>query len=147
MSEMDHPLVSRLSDCLLPEFHLVAEVLRREFPDVQINVYDGPAGSATEFQGHSFFIDCLLNEPLEEADNVALSLEVRNFRTEPRLHADVCWGHPSGCFEADWPEEWATYNEWPLATDENIHELRKALPTLYDGLKRALSRRRPRHDK
>ncbi|MGH7852712.1 MAG: hypothetical protein ACREP3_04685, partial [Candidatus Binatia bacterium] len=66
------------------------------FPEVKANVHSDSVGSLTEYQGHQIVIDCLLKDtPDDQPDNVALSVNFRHLTTNPKIDADVCWGHPS----------------------------------------------------
>jgi len=145
MSLASHPLVKKLEKRLLPEFQKIADRINQTVPNVSARAYSSSIGSLTEFQGHSFFIDCLLSDAsYDETDNVALGVELCHLTTIPRISADVCWGHPSGHSVADFPDYWiGSSNDWLIVSDEVLKDLYKYLPRLYEALFTALKRRKP----
>ena len=139
-----HPLVKKLEERLLPEFERVADQIRREIRLVNVRVYSREVGLATEYQGYGFYIDCIFTRDCGEADNVALSVGLFNLTTEPKIFADVVWGHPSGYCEAEFPARSSvSTNDFLVAADEAIADLYRNLPRLYDALMTALKRRKP----
>lgn len=137
---MKHPLVEKLEKRLLPEFEEVAEKIRQEIPNVSSKVESHSFGF-DEYLGHSFGIGCLLTPIWYEPDNVALTISLSNLAAIPKIHADVCWGHPSGSLEAEFPINSGLSIE---ASDENLVKLYQNLPRLYEALFEALRRRKPR---
>ncbi len=142
-------LVIKLEEKLLPEFQKIANRINQTIPNVKASVYGSSAGSLTNYQGYDFFIDCILTayilyEAEEVADNVALSVGLCHLTTTPRISADVCWGHPSGHCEADFPDYWiGSSNDWLIVSDKVLEDLYKDLPRLYEALFEALRRRIP----
>lgn len=132
------PVIENLERELLTPFREFAENLSSQFPNVRANVYSQSVGSLTEYQGHQIVIDCLLADiPPNQPDNVALSVSLRHLTTNPKIDADVCWGHPSGQIEAEFAPE-------PLeVSDTVLSDLMAALPRLYESLSAALKRGRP----
>jgi hypothetical protein len=95
-------------------------------------------GSLTNYQGHDLGIDCLLTDATpDQADNVALSVEVRHLTTTPLMDAAVCWGHPSGHVEAE------LFPDPVPMSSETLDKLEAHLPILYDAVELALKRGRP----
>ena len=86
---------------MLPLLDAIAAELAREHPDVKVHVCNSPVGNLTELQGHDFGVECLFHDrPLDESDNVALTIDIAYLTTHPKLTGlDVCWGHPSGKLE------------------------------------------------
>lgn len=138
---MKHPLVKKLEKKLLPEFEEVAEKIRLEIPNVSAKVESHSFGF-DEYLGHSFGISCLLTPICGEADNVALNVSLSNLVAIQKIHADVCWGHPSGYIEVEFPIDSKLSVE---VTDKILEDLYQDLPRLYEALFEALRRRKPRH--
>jgi|GEM_PF-2017495 len=137
-------IVKKLEDRLLGQFETLALRLSTEFPNVGARAYSVPVGSATEYQGHGIFVDCILTDARDdEVDNVCLNVRLAYLTTRPRINADVVWGHPSGHSEADFLEEWQSSREWPEVTDEILERLYADLPRLEDALVAAVRRRTP----
>lgn len=135
-------LVTKLEEKLLPEFKKIADRINQTIPNVKASAYGSSVGSLTDFQGYSFFIDCILTADIlydadEVADNVALSIGLRHLNTIPKIDADVCWGHPSGRIEAEFSDNLLE------VSDEVLRDLYKFLPKLYAALFKALKRRKP----
>jgi hypothetical protein len=133
-----NPIVENLERELLTPFRELAENLSARFPNMKMSVYSQDVGSLTEYQGHQILIDCLLTDaPDDQPDNVALSVSLRHLTTNPKIDADVCWGHPSGHIEAEFSPE-------PLeVSDKVLNDLYAALPDLYESLSEAINRGRP----
>src|SRR5215217_8083072 len=94
-------LVKTLEEKLLPGFEGLAKRLMAEFPNIGARAYSSSVGSLTEYQGHGFFVDCMLTDaPDDQADNVALEVSLAYLTTKPRINADVSWGHPDAHIEA-----------------------------------------------
>jgi hypothetical protein len=127
----------------LPQLELLAADLRASFPHWQIHVSSHPTGRLTPFQGHDLSIECLNPRASGEPDNVALTIALCHLDRNPKLMADVCWGHPSGHVEASLHHDWTTSSDWPAVTNESIDALDRALPRLFDALRTALDRERP----
>src|SRR5436190_10728002 len=94
-------LVEKLEKKLIPPFEALVDRVAREFPTVHARAYSHSVGSATEYQGHSMGVDCLLKDASgNDSDNVTLTVSLAFLTTQPRVNADVCWGHPTGVIEA-----------------------------------------------
>ena len=149
MSLSSHPIVKKLEEKLLPEFQEIVERINKTIPNVFANVQSYGVGSESEYQGYNFYISCLfkadiLYEADEVADNLALVVSVFNLTTTPKINANVCWGHPSGYSEADFPEYAGdSLNNSLIVSDEVLENLYRNLPRLYKALFRALRRRKP----
>ncbi|MDQ3800407.1 MAG: hypothetical protein M3384_13240, partial [Acidobacteriota bacterium] len=135
-----HPLVEKLEKRLLPEFEKIAEKIRREIPNVSVRVYSSEVGSLTQYQGHGFYIDCLLTADYADNGNVGLDVSLGYLTTTPRICAAVGWNHPSGHSEIGFPENRSERfpDEGVTASDAVLEDLYKNLPRLYGALFRAL---------
>jgi len=51
--ECMHPLVTHVECLFLPHLESLAADLRLRFPSFQFNVWQGPVGSMTEYQGYA----------------------------------------------------------------------------------------------
>lgn len=144
-----NPLVAKLEKKLLPEFQKIADRINQTIPNAFANTESHEVGSLTDYQGYSFCISCLfksdiLYEADEVADNVALVVTLFNLTTTPKIDAYVCWGHPSGYLEAEFPDNAKnSSNNWLIVSDEVLENLYRELPRLYKGLFNALKRRKP----
>ena len=133
-------LVCELEDNLLGIFQTEAARLSAKFPNAKIHVYSHSVGR-TDNQGHGLGIDCLLtNTPLEQSDNIALSVSLVNLTTEPKVNADVCWGHSSGYVESSFYDGWSSSDDWPDATKQVLEKLYEGIPQLLEALEVALER-------
>ena len=136
--------VSKIESEILALFRRTADELSMKYPNVKVRAYSSPSGSATQYQGHDIVIDCLLtNAPIAQSDNLALSVSLCHLTTQPKINADVCWGHPSGAIEASFYEGWVKNDDWPLATKETIDKLIQDLPRLIAALEQAIKRGQP----
>lgn len=143
-----NPLIEKLEKKNLPEFEEIAAKIRDEIPNIMVNVCSTSLGSLTEYQGWGFCIDCMLTDAsYDEIDNVALSVTLFHLTTMPKIDADVCWGHPSGYVEAEFPDyiEGSSNNSL-IVSDEVLEDLYKDLPRLYKALFEALKRRKPANE-
>lgn len=133
-----NPVVENLERELLTPFREMAENLSSQFPQLKANVHSQSVGSPTEYSGHQIVIDCLLADaPGDRPDNVALSVSLYQLAANPKINADVCWGHPSGYVEAEFSPE-------PLeVSDKVLNDLRAALTRLCESLSKAIRRGRP----
>jgi len=131
-----NPLVKKLEERLLPEFEEVAEKIRLEIPNVRVDVYSDTVGSLTQYQGYSFWIDCLFTADYGEPDNIALDVSLGYLTTSPR----ICAGAGEASFR-DWSGSFP--NEGIMVSDEVLEDLYKDLPRLYEALFQALKRRKP----
>ena len=136
--------VTKIESDILALFRRTADELSMKYPNVKARAYSSPTGSAPQYQGHDIGIDCLLtNAPITQSDNVALSVSLCHLTTQPKINAEVCWGHPSGVVEASFYEGWGKSDDWPLATNETIDKLIQDLPRLIAALEQAVKRGRP----
>ncbi len=62
-------LVAKLEEKLLPEFKKIADRINQTIPNVKASAYGSSVGSLTDFQGYSFFIDCILTADILRTDN------------------------------------------------------------------------------
>jgi hypothetical protein len=131
--------VSQFRASLLPILQIWEQELRREYPDVTINIYDWSVGSRTDWNGHSIGIDCIFKKAAPDSpDNLALEVSLKHVHKAPSLvSADVVWGHPSGYVEASVLPECVEFSP------DHFAELIKRLPELFPALKQAIRRGRP----
>jgi hypothetical protein len=147
-----NPLVAKLEEKLLPEFQKIAKRLNQTIPNISTNVESHNVGSLTEYQGHSFGISCLFTADIlydadEVTDNVALIVTVFHLTRKPKINAYVCWGHPSGYLEAEFPDYAEdTPNNSLIVSDQTLEDLYNELPRLYEALLKALKRRKPSNE-
>lgn len=139
-----NPLIRKLEERILPEFERVAVKIREQFSEVSVSVESHSVGS-DEFLGHGYCISALLNNNLaDETDLVDLCVSLSHLVTIPKIDACVCWGHPSGCVEAEFPDfVEGSANNSLVVSDEALEDLYEDLPRLYEALFRALNRRKP----
>lgn len=143
---MKHPLVIKLGQKLLPEFDEIAEKIRRAFERVNVNVSGTTVGSLTQYEGYSYFIDCIIEDASsDEPDNIALCVNLGHLTTRPRIDGVVCWGHPSGYAEASFRNYSGSFPDKNsiLVSDKILAELYQDLPRLYEALFDSLERRKP----
>jgi len=139
-----NPVVNEIEELFLPELERLASDLRKRHPRLQFNVWHGPVGSLTKYQGHDVGIECIL--PRADAavsDNVTLCIGVCELTTTPKFMADVVWGHPSGHSEAAFREDCLTSAEWPVVTQSTLEELRTTFPKLVQAFRLAVQRGAP----
>ena len=121
---------------LLPELHVVANRLSRQYPQLKLHIFSGTVGAATPYQGYHIGVECLFpNIPSHEPDNLALSVDFQHLPSAPQMTADIVWGHPSGHLEAEWSDEWVTISE------ATIEQLFVDLPRLYQVFESTIERR------
>jgi hypothetical protein len=134
---MPNHVVEELERQFLPTFEAMAEQLRSQFPNVQINACSHTVGAKTAHQGHYLWIDCCFRyAPPDIADNVALGIGVTHIDSDPHLcDLSVTWG-------ADSTDECISTNllesSIPWSPDA-IHCIEDALPALFTTLAAALS--------
>ena len=113
------------------------------FPALKFNVWHGQVGSLTEHQGYDFGVECAFpHSPANASDNVALSVDLCNLTSTPRVMAEVMWGHPSGDSEGAF-KDWQSNADWPEATRKTLAELGEALPKLMQAFQSAVERGAP----
>jgi hypothetical protein len=136
-------LVEKLEKELIPAFEALADRVVREFPTVNARAYSHSVGSATDYHGHSMGVDCLVEDASDdESDNVCLTVSLAFLTTQPRVNADVCWGHPNGDIEASFFSDWESAFDWPEASVEILDRLCADIPRLSDALLKAVKRGR-----
>ena len=131
--------VSQLRVCLLPILQAWQQELRREYPDVTMNIYDWPVGELTNWRGHDIGIECTFkNAAPKWSDNVALSVSLKHLHKTPSIvSAEVVWGHPSGYVEASVLPASVEFSS------DRLERLIERLPELFTALKQAIRRGRP----
>lgn len=126
----------------MPQLERAAFMLNQSLSQAKASAFSGPIGSATAHQGYHFGIECLFpSAAVSQADNVALIVSACHLDREPRLSADVCWGHPSGQVEVSLSE--APSEQWPFASAVRVDEVISALPRLLDAFSLAAKRGPP----
>ena len=131
--------VSQFRAGLMPVLQAWERELRKEYPDVTTNIYDGPVGQRTNWQGHDIGIECTVkNAAPDWPDNVALSVSLKHLHQTPLIDsADVVWGHPRGYVEASVLPASVEFSS------DRLVELVERLPELFIALKQAIRRGRP----
>ena len=139
-----NPLIAKLEKRLLPEFQKIVDRINQTIPHISANIESHSTGY-DEYLGHSINISCLFTKDcFTEADNVALGVHIDHLVSIPKISAYVCWGHPSGYVEANFPDYWiGSSDNWLIVTDDVLEDLYKNLPRLYEALFTALRRRKP----
>jgi hypothetical protein len=121
-----------------------ASVLGAALLPSKVSMFSGPVGSATSYQGFRFGIEGLLAGVVgDQPDNLALTLDLCHLDRAPRLAAGVCWGHPSGHIESSLSAQDGSSEQWPLASEARIEELRRELPRLLEAFEQAARRGHP----
>ena len=87
--------VSELRSRILPVLRSWADGLKADYRDVTSQVFDCSVGKLTEYQGHAFGIDCLLNRAgPDDVDHVALVVSIKHLNRTPMIDsAEVVWGN------------------------------------------------------
>jgi hypothetical protein len=138
----NHPLVLQLDRELMPRLRQVALDLGQSLSRAEVSVFYGPVGTATKHQGLQIGIECIFSDPAaSEPDNAAFMVSACHLDREPRLTADVCWGHPSGHVEACIDD--GSSEQWPLATPCRISEIITQTPRLLSAFAVAARRGHP----
>lgn len=138
---MNHPLVKKLEERLLPEFEEVIKQIKVRFPRVNTYITASTVGSLTSYQGYSFYIECLFDELEDETDSVFFGVCLGHLTTIPKIDASSGWGQPFGetiTSFRDWSGNFPT--DGIIVSDEVLEELYKDLPRHYDGLLKALEK-------
>jgi hypothetical protein len=139
-----HPVFARLANELTPRVKEAELRLKSVLPGATVSVFFGSVGAATSFKGAQLGIECLLPDVADsQPDNVAFTVTLCHMDREPRLAADVCWGHPAGYVEASLSGQEGSSDHWPFATEVRIAELIKETPHLLLTLEQAAQRGHP----
>lgn len=118
--------------------------MRQRYPFVEFNVYSDPVGSLTQYQGWHLGLEAVFpGRRSDEADSVALSIDLCHLDREARVMADVAWGSPSGQCEATLWDWTGTNAEWPLQTAARFDELERGIPQLLQVFAQAVERGYP----
>lgn len=130
--------IAELEALLMPQLEDIAARIRQRFAYVKANAHSYSVGSRTDYQGHSFCVDCfVIDTRAEDPDSIALGVDTSYLSTAPCINATVCWGHPSGQMEA------AVFQESQPLTPETVGQVLTELPRLYEVLLVALAERSP----
>lgn len=126
--------IAELRSRILPVLRSWADALTAEDRDVIAQVFDCSVGRLTDYQGHTFGIDCLLNRAgANDVDNVALTVSIKHLNRTPVIDgADVVWGNGR--------VELAVLTEPVEFSAANLGQLVGQLPELHAALVRALRR-------
>ena len=132
-------VIKEIIKSVKPKLEQHAQELRVMFPNIVITVWNSNTGSLTNYKGYDIGIDCFLHDVKNgQADNVALSIDLKHLTTDPKIvAAGVVWGHPSGFVEKSLLTEQVPYSK------DELKKLIKNLPILCDALKKALTRGKP----
>ena len=139
-----HPLFIRLTGEFMPQLKAAQLRLKAALPNATISVFSESVGAATSFNGAHLGIECLLPQVADDQpDNVAFTITLCHLDRQPRLAADVCWGHPSGHVEASLSGQDGSSDRWPVAHNERIDELVEKAPQLLHAFEQAAQRGHP----
>jgi hypothetical protein len=139
-----HPLFAKLAGEFMPRLKEVESRLKAALPGAAVSVFFGSIGSATSFNGAHLGIECLLPQRADDQpDNVAFTITFCHMDREPRLAADVSWGHPSGHIEASLSGQEGPSDRWPPADQDRIAELNEKAPHLLQVFEQAAQRGHP----
>ncbi len=130
------PWLIRLENRLRERLEPFAKHIRQGFPGMQVNIVANQWGQATGADGYIIYLICVLPD-VNEPDNLALEVSFHDVSTAPSAVADVCWGHPSTCIEAEWNNGEVRFT---AAAEESFFN---ALPTLMIAFEDALKRGKP----
>jgi hypothetical protein len=136
-------LVKTLEDKYLDEFRERAKLLSSRFENLKINAGSHSVRMEADLGQVIFLSVMFVDAPLDQPDLVDLSIEIENLNSTPKINAGVCWGHPSGCIEAELYADWKTSEDWLAVTDDLLEQLYTEMPNLYRALENAVERRRP----
>jgi hypothetical protein len=131
-----------LENRFTPMFRKMAAQIVAEFPKVHTNVWSYPIGAMTDYRGHGLGIECSIptniTDPADQVqmEFVALMINLKHLATEPKIDTVVVsWG--SGQVEAKLSPESVAINE------ENLAEIEKHLPEMFEVLLSAVKRGHP----
>ncbi len=134
--------LAELEDRFLPVFRKMATEISAEFPKVHTNVWSYPVGALTDYNGHGLGVECSIPSNLadpadpDQTEYVALMINLKHLSTKPEIETVlVSWG--SGQVETKLIPEPVEISE------DNLVEIERSLPKLYDALKTAVARGRP----
>lgn len=108
----------------------------RAIPGLDLRVCSDPVGSHSDFKGH----DVRALVTLADGESLVLSVTAAYLTTEPRLFADVSWGH-GNVVACTWAAD--SSQDWPIATSEHVADLERDLPRLITAMREAIARGRP----
>lgn len=135
-------ILTDIENRFLPGFRKMAAEISAEFPKVHTNVSSYPIGALTDYQGHGLGVECAIptnvTDPADQVqmEFVALMINLKHLSTEPKIDTViVSWG--SGQIEGKLTPESVAINE------DNLVEIEKCLPELYQVLKTAVARGHP----
>jgi hypothetical protein len=138
-----HPLIEQIESLFLPDMECLASDMQKRFPAFKFNLWRGPTGSKTEYQGYDVGVECVFPWASTDApDHVALSVELCHLTSTPKVMAGVS-GHPGGHSEKWFKSDWRSNAEWPEATPAVISELRDTYPDLVRAFELAVERGAP----
>jgi hypothetical protein len=139
--------VDQVRGALLPKLVDLEAACRARFGSQKFTIDDSPTGSLTNFQGHSFFLECRLPEPhITDVGLVSFGVELCHLTTTARVNASVSWGHPDGTIEAEFADDYTTSDEWPVLDEDTLAAISADFARLAQAFVRAIDRGGPRRD-
>jgi hypothetical protein len=130
--------VEELEHRFLPLLQAARDAAAARFPDYLFEVYSGPVGGLTSWQGHDVGLDASFPDAsAREANGVAISIGLCHLTTEPTIwDAGLSWNQgqaPDACAELDLVGEPVVFSSEALAAIE------REFPALLDALLQALN--------
>ncbi len=151
--------VEQVEKLFLPSLERFAAEMQRKFSALRINVWRktsrfnvrcSPDGTMVEDQAYVLGVKGIIVRPNNSntADNFALSVELINLTSTPRVMAGVMWTcgtrhHPSFLMEAAFRSNWKSRANWPEATPSVLKELADRFPKLSLAFQSAVERGGP----
>lgn len=144
--EFMHPLVEQVESLFLHELERLAADLRKRFSAFQFNVYRGPVGDLTEYQGYDVGLECIFPSASSGgSENISLSVDLCHLTSKPKVMARAEGGKESSTFFRD---NWSTSTDWLEATPETLRDLAENFPRISKAFEAAVQRAAsPRDDR
>ena len=125
-----------------PRLKSLANTLRQRFPAVKFVMLNHSIGALTTYHGWMFGIEaCFPGRNDDEADNVALIIELCHLDRNPRVMMDVCWG--DGTIEEELRNYQGTQEDWPELNAAAFDEIVRGFPKMMRAFEAAVTRGHP----
>ena len=133
-----HPLVEQLESLFLPQLERLAVDLRKRFPTLHFNLWHGPVGGLTEYQGYDLGLECIFPSASSGvSEHISLSVDLSHLASRPKVMASADGGKESSTFFRD---DWSTSADWPEATPETLKDLAEDFPRISRAFEAAVER-------
>src|SRR5271169_2415575 len=98
-----HPLVEQAEALFGSDMERLASDMQKRFPEFRFNLWRGPVGSLTEYQGYDIGVECVFQTiGPHDSVSVSLSVELCHLTSTPKVMATVNWdpasAHPGKQF-------------------------------------------------